>query len=147
MKTLSTQELTALLRSQLKARKAIDHSNMSTMPIGQFRERLPELQIRCLQMDRDHQRYGCRATPYIQFGKPITHLEMHNNRISIGIYTDYMRVDVRSGSNGYIAATLEMHGTVICNSSDLFEALMAEAIRTHRGTRVLAEYREKIEWS
>jgi hypothetical protein len=65
-----------------------------TMPVNNtinFKEilqRLPELQIAWLQMDRDHQQWGCSA-----IGKS---LEMRNENFAFNVYANCVHVEVRS---------------------------------------------------
>ena len=143
---ITTTKLIEEIRHCLAAKKRWPLQG-SYMSIEAFREKLPELQIQWLKMDRDHQMYGCRSIPYFLRGQPMTQLELHNAHLSMMIDWCSTFLYVRSGANGYIAVTLEMRGKVTYEAGDVFALLMYNALHACKGRKVLTAKREAIEWS
>jgi hypothetical protein len=108
----------------------------NTINIKELRQRLPELQIAWLQMDRGHQEWGNCAKSYRESmnGKKFVTLEMRNENFGINIYLNNVGVEVRSVTekSDSIAVQLWFEDAPL-DPDDLYNLLMTEAKKQCRG--------------
>jgi hypothetical protein len=118
----------------------------NTINFKEIRQRLPELQIAWLQMDRTHQEWGCSASPYIENGKKEVTLEMRNENFGINIYSDCMHVEVRSVTEKSDSIAVQLwFEEVPLDPADLYDLLMAEAKKQQRGSKILQRHRSVLD--
>jgi hypothetical protein len=119
---------------------------MNTISIKELRQYLRELQITWLMMAPDHQEYGCHANIYIiSANESVIHLELQNKHLHIGIYRDYVMVDVKRNHDTVLQTFL--FGDVPTDPADLYAILMKQALRNGKGRGILEKHQALIEWS
>jgi hypothetical protein len=120
----------------------------NTINIKELRQRLPELQIAWLQMDRGHQEWGNCAKSYRESmnGKKFVTLEMRNENFGINIYLNNVGVEVRSVTekSDSIAVQLWFEDAPL-DPDDLYNLLMTEAKKQCRGSKILQRHRSVLD--